>query len=730
MSGAQGIWQFTGEAETDWWVSVFQEMEVTAGASFRARGSVRVPSGQPWVEGAEAYLRVMFLTDAGDGEMVLDSSRSEPFFSGSSDWVDLEVETRPAPKGASRVRFAIYLEKPDGTSGQATLNIDDCSLVRVVQATARASSHVLGIGEATETASFELTNLGDRELAWNAVIDPSAPWLSAPVSEGTIAPLSTQLLTVRGRRAGLDVSSSHRGQLTIDTDANDLEVAVYLEMPSPPPPADPAEVVLFGRQLRVRDRLPGGALSDPYHYVIRGCVWSPVSTGTDPSLRRPEFTKWAVADAHLLAEMNVNTVRLFLDPGLGPEGLAVLDVLYRTGIKAIINVDDQGTADTGRLAKVVRAFRSHPALLAWSIGNEWNVNFYGQNLDNLMEAAVATEAMAQQVKALDPLHPVLSILGDIDINHLNPLTMAEEDDPGEVSTERIVNEICVSVDAWGLNIYRSDSFGNLFEQWESITDRPMLLSEYGTDAYRSALNDVRLIDGQEDEQLQATTNRVLWAEIAANLSALELNGSCLGGTCFEWCDEWWKVKEIHGGNDDVRENLGFFGGHPDGFANEEWFGLVTANRIRRLAYSNYQADFAATVAPADLDADGLPDAWEYAVIDAAPEGSPTTIEELLPDGDLDFDGRTNLDEFMASTDALDPGSRLAIRDIVWGSDGVRIRWTAGAGTQQILERASNPNANVWATIHQVAAPAPSQGEFIDDQIGGGEQYYYRLRTIK
>jgi len=729
-SGSQGLWQFTGDAGTDWWVSVYQEMAVSAGASFRASGSVRAPAGQPWSAGSVAYLRVMFLSDAGDGEMVLDSSRSELFTSGSSDWMDLEVATRPAPTGATRVRFAIYLEKASGSSGQSIVNIDDCSLVQIHQAAARASSHVLGIGAATDTASFVLTNLGDRDLEWTIAIDPAAPWLSAPVSGGTIAPLGSQEIVVRGNRTGLSASSAHRGEFTIDTDANDLGAAVYLEMPSPPTPAQPSEVALFGRQLRVRDRLPDGGLSEPYHYVIRGSVWSPVSIGTDPSLRRPEFAKWALADAHLLAEMNANTVRLFLDTGLGPEGLAVLDVLYKYGIKAIINVDDQGTADTGRLAQVVTAFRNHPALLAWSIGNEWNVNFYGQKFESLAESAAATEAMAQQVKSIDPFHPVLSILGDIDINHLNPLTVADEDDPGEVSTERIVNEICVSVDAWGLNIYRSDSFGNLFAQWESITDRPMFLSEYGTDAYRSALNDVGLIDGQEDQQLQAGTNRGLWGEIAANLSAVELSGSCLGGTCFEWCDEWWKVKAIHGGEDDVRENLGFFGGHPDGFANEEWFGIVSANRIKRLAYWNFQSDFAAVVAPADLDMDALPDAWEYAIIDATPGSAPATIGELLPDGDLDYDGSTNINELMAATDPLDPNSRLAIRAIVREAGGVRIRWTAGRGTQQILERAGTPSSTVWTTVHQVAAPSPSQGEFLDDQIGGAERYFYRLRTMK
>jgi len=64
----------------------------------------------------------------------------------------------------------------------------------------------------------------------------------------------------------------------------------------------------------------------------------------------------------------------------------------------------------------------------------------------------------------------------------------------------------------------------------------------------------------------------------------------------------------------------------------------------------------------DLDSDGLPDAWERALIAAL--GGGLTIDDIRPEDDADGDGLSNLEEYLAGTYAFDPadGFRLDVVD--------------------------------------------------------------------
>src|SRR5437867_9736370 len=114
--------------------------------------------------------------------------------------------------------------------------------------------------------------------------------------------------------------------------------------------------------------------------------------------RQQEFQKWYVADIQLHRAMNANTVYCFLDFGTDATAFQVLDNLYKNGLKAIVTVDEDGTGNSNRLQQIVTAYRNHPAILAWAIGNEWNINLYHHTFSSLSEAANATESMARQIK--------------------------------------------------------------------------------------------------------------------------------------------------------------------------------------------------------------------------------------------------------------------------------------------------------------------------------------------
>jgi len=364
----------------------------------------------------------------------------------------------------------------------------------------------------------------------------------------------------------------------------------------------PSLVQIAGHQLIVQKRNLDGSLAPAAPYVIRGVVWSPASKNTTTSaedrnnatVRRPEFALGAAKDIPLLAGMNANTVRLLIDPGVdatqGPAGLQILDQLYARGIMVIMTVDD-AINDTSRITAAVNFYKNHPAVLMWMLGNEWNINRYYKVASSVLDAAQRTEAAAALIKSLDTHHPVSSSYGDIDIDG-DGLRLAD--------TQHYVNDVAPSVDLWGLNIYRASSFGTLFAQWASISTKPMFLGEFGTDAFFSSCARSNPPEGTLDERTQKQWDLALWNEIVQNLSATDASKVALGGTVFELSDEWWKVQPSGS-----QEKSGFLlvNGHPDDFANEEYFGITDIDRNPREVYYGLRRAFAMGAQSVSLPAD-------------------------------------------------------------------------------------------------------------------------------
>ncbi len=61
---------------------------------------------------------------------------------------------------------------------------------------------------------------------------------------------------------------------------------------------------------------------------------------------------------------------------------------------------------------------------------------------------------------------------------------------------------------------------------------------------------------------------------------------CLGATFFEWSDEWWKA-----GTPSSHSTNGFYFSMPDGYSNEEWYGIVDIYREPRQAYHTLAAAY-------------------------------------------------------------------------------------------------------------------------------------------
>jgi len=313
------------------------------------------------------------------------------------------------------------------------------------------------------------------------------------------------------------------------------------------PPAAPGgrpHVQVQGRQVLVNGQ--------PLH--LKGVAWNPVPRGgVHPN--DVDFAGFVDQDALLMQRAGINAVRTYVTI----EDTHVLDKLQEHGIWVLNDVYAYGGTAAEVAVDRVRSVKDHPAILMWTVGNEWNYNGLYVNMGS-QEALNRVHRVASLVKAEDPTRPVASIYG-------------------EVPSQQVFQRLDSVVDVWGLNVYRGLSFGNIFDVFASRSGKPMFFGEYGADAFNANIH-------REDQEAQAEATRALTNKIMEKSSMLP-SGVCLGGFIFEFADEWWKD---HSGNKNVHDTGGVAPGggpHPDSTFNEEWWGLVEIDRRTRLAYDAY-----------------------------------------------------------------------------------------------------------------------------------------------
>jgi hypothetical protein len=350
---------------------------------------------------------------------------------------------------------------------------------------------------------------------------------------------------------------------TVTADAQllpDLRAEIDIAGPAADETLGLASAAVSGYQLLVRRRRADGSAGPPQPFDIRGVSWSPAERAdTFPS--SGAYLRAADRDLPLMRAAHINTVKTYL-----AVDRAVLDKLLAQGMVAIVTVLARADDD---FASAVEGLRDHPAVLMWLVGNEWNYNrLYGTCA---LEACYArVDEVVRKIKQLDPRHPVAT--------SFSPTAEL----PAAADLKRLE-----AVDVWGLNIYSQPGFFNRFVNWRLLAQqaglqRPFFLSEYGTDAYDNRA-------GRPDEANQAAALRRQTQEVRAQSSARNPALPCLGGTPFEWNDEWWKR-----GNPDSHDTGGFAnpGVAGDQFANEEWWGIVDVDRNPRQAYQALQEAYA------------------------------------------------------------------------------------------------------------------------------------------
>lgn len=327
-------------------------------------------------------------------------------------------------------------------------------------------------------------------------------------------------------------------------------------------------------------------------YIVKGVCYNPIPIGANH-----EYDWWSdkakpwITDGKLMKKMGVNTVRLYQVHDNPEEVRQVIRDLYKLyGIRTLLGdwlgfwdypcpfYGDKKFQDKvqQQVLEMVRLYKDEPGVLGWILGNENNYSCSGQ-LNSWSSPEVDAELDPQKQKNIRAkiyysfINQVSKEIHKIDPRH--PVGLGN----GELVGLDAANKYCQDVDFVACIIYRGKTFGNLFKSLRMTFDKPVLLAEFGADSYDAYLK-------REDQDMQAYFLQSQWNQIYQNLANNKLGaGNCIGGTSFEWSDEWWKHTsdnpdswKIHDTQNGWSNGSYYFDIRAAENKNmdEEWFGLV------------------------------------------------------------------------------------------------------------------------------------------------------------
>lgn len=323
-------------------------------------------------------------------------------------------------------------------------------------------------------------------------------------------------------------------------------------------------------------------------FMINGMNWDyfPIGTNYNYSLwkQSDDVIKAALdSEMSLLKNMGVNAIRQYT--GVPPKWIQYIYEKY--GIYTMLNysfgryglnVDGKWIANTeysdsktealllAESTAMVKEYKNTPGVLLFLLGNENNYGLFwgGAETEDIpikdRKSTMRAEAMYKvfnkavvAMKAIDTTHPMAICNGDL------------------LFIDLIAKE-CKDIDILGVNMYRGVTFTDAFEVVKKELNKPMLLTEFGADAFNA-------IENQEDQKSQAYYDVENWKDIYANAAGMGKAGNSLGGFTFQFSDGWWKFGQTK--NLDVHDSNASWsnGGYTldlipgQNNMNEEWFGI-------------------------------------------------------------------------------------------------------------------------------------------------------------
>lgn len=328
-------------------------------------------------------------------------------------------------------------------------------------------------------------------------------------------------------------------------------------------------------------------------FLAKGMIYNPTPIGEGYSydLFADKAKPWLV-DGKLMKQLGINCVRIY-SAGEDLEKVKefINDMYKKFGIYTIVSdwlglwsypgvnyADPQFQKNTKeRVLKIVETLKDEKGLLMWVLGNENSYTFSGKisfwtspEIEKLKDLRAKIYRRAEiyysfvdeltlEIKKIDKVHPVA--LGN-----------------GEETFLDVAANFCKNIDVLAIVAYKGKKFGNLFQHVRDIFDKPIFLAEFGCESYDAYNN-------KENQDIQTEYLLSQWQDIYKHtVFSQNPQGNCIGGSLFEWTDEWWKHNEGYSPDWIVHNaEAGWSNGSyfydikaPNAInMNEEWFGVIS-----------------------------------------------------------------------------------------------------------------------------------------------------------
>jgi hypothetical protein len=323
-------------------------------------------------------------------------------------------------------------------------------------------------------------------------------------------------------------------------------------------------------------------------FFINGMNWDcfPIGTNFSYSIwKQPDEVIKAALDYEmpLLKNMGVNAIRQYT----GVPARWIRYIYENYGIYTMLNhsfgrygltVKGKWEANTDysnplvkelllkEVKDMVNQYKATPGLLLFLLGNENNYGLFwrGAETENIPMADRKSTKDASHLYKL--FNEAVVAMKTLDQNH--PMAICN----GDLLFLDIINKECKDVDILGINSYRGASFNDLYNRVNREYGKPVMLTEFGADAYNTKAN-------SEDQEYQAKILVDNWKEIYGHAAGMGKAGNSIGGFTFQFSDGWWKAGQTVGLDEHDANASWANGGYQNDYQagdnnmNEEWFGI-------------------------------------------------------------------------------------------------------------------------------------------------------------
>ena len=219
----------------------------------------------------------------------------------------------------------------------------------------------------------------------------------------------------------------------------------------------------------------------------------------------------------MLASAGANTFRTW---GVGPDLGEQLDQARKLGLAVVVghwlghprhgfdyNDLDAVAEQFERVRRDVLAYKDHPALLLWAVGNE--MEGFAEGDDAAVWSHV--QALAAMIKDLDPNHPTMTVTAEIGGRRV-----------------RAVHRLCPDIDIMGINSY--GGLPSVPERYRMLGGtKPIIITEFGP----PGVWEIEKTEFGAPPELSSTEKATIYRE-AFTTGCLDAGGLCLGGFAFTW----------------------------------------------------------------------------------------------------------------------------------------------------------------------------------------------------